>query len=115
MTNTTTVKSSKPRGRPAKATRTERPKRVPMNGQRMRMHIDDEHKDPNFHYGWINDTSGLIQRAKRAGYENVMTSEIPSWGEVGVDSSNSESSVVSMDVGNGTTAYLMKQPMEYYE
>ncbi|MBT8449326.1 MAG: hypothetical protein KJO69_06530 [Gammaproteobacteria bacterium] len=113
MSNTTTVKK---RGRPAtKTTRTERPRRVPMSGQRMRMHIEEEDKDPNYHYGWINDTSGLIQRAKRAGYENVLVSEIPSWGELGVDSANSTSSVISMKVGPDTTAYLMKQPMEYYE
>lgn len=100
------------RGRPPKA---KRPTRVPMSGQRMRMHIEEEDKDPNFHYAWINDTSGLIQRAKRAGYENVLTSEIPAWGEAGIDATNSSSSVVSMEVGNSTTAYLMKQPMEFYE
>jgi hypothetical protein len=115
MTNT--VKKTVTRGRTSstKTTQAKRPTRIPMSGQRMRMHIEEEDKDPNFHYGWINDTSGLIQRAKRAGYENVLTSEIPSWGAAGVDSADSSSSVVNMEVGNETTAYLMKQPMEFYD
>jgi hypothetical protein len=114
MTNT--VKKTVTRGRPAKAaTVAKRPTRIPMSGQRMRMHIEEEDKDPNFHYGWINDKGGLIQRAKRAGYENVLTSEIPTWGTSDVDAADSTSSFISMEVGNETTAYLMKQPMEYYE
>ena len=65
MSNTTdTVK----RGRPTKATRTERPKRIPMSGSRKRLHIEDEYKDPNFHYAWINDQKDLLHRAHRAGY-----------------------------------------------
>lgn len=116
MANTTTVKATT-RGRPStsKASRADRPKRVPMSGQRMRMHIPEEDQDPAFHYAWINDQSGLIPRAKRAGYEHVLVSEIPSWGEIGVDSSNSDSSLISMNVGGTTIAYLMKQPIEFYE
>ena len=68
-----------------------------------------------FHYAWINDQRGLIERAKRAGYEHVATSEMPAWGEVSVDSADPTSSVISMIVGDKITAYLMKQPMEYYE
>jgi hypothetical protein len=86
-----------------------------MSGQRMRMHIDEDDKDPAFHYAWINDQRGLIQRAIKAGYEHVTTAEIPSWGEADVDSADSSSSLVSMPVGDKVIAYLMKQPMEYYE
>jgi hypothetical protein len=86
-----------------------------MSGQRMRMHIEEEDKDPAFHYAWINDQSGLIQRAKKAGYEHVLVSEIPHWGDTSVDSADATSSVISMPVGGKTIAYLMKQPMEYYE
>ena len=100
------------RGRPRKAVR---PTRVPMSGQRMRMHIDEEDKDPNFHYAWINDQSGLVHRAKKAGYEHVPLTEIPSWGTPDVDSADPTASIISMPVGNKVIAYLMKQPMEYYE
>ena len=115
MSNTITVKQTT-RGRPSsKVSRTDRPKRVSMSGARLRMHIEEDEKDPAFHYAWINDQSGLIARAKRAGYEHVQTSEIPSWGTISVDSANSDSSLISMNVGGETIAYLMKIPMEYYE
>ena len=92
-----------------------RPKRVPMSGSRKRMHIEADLLDPDFHYAWITDQKDLIFRAQRAGYEKVLTSEIPSWGVADVDSADSSSSVVCMPVGNGFMGYYMKQPMEYYE
>lgn len=112
--NTNTTKTTAQRGRPS-TQRADRPKRVPMSGQRMRMEISAEEKDPNFHYAWINDDKDLIFRAKRAGYEHVHIDELPSWGQVDVDSANSTDSLVSMPVGQGKTAYLMKLPKEYFE
>lgn len=91
-----------------------KPRRVPMSGSRKRMHIDDDQKDPAFHYAWISDQKDLIFRAKRAGYENVLISEIPSWGVADVDSADPSASIISMPVGNGVIGYLMKQPLEYY-
>jgi hypothetical protein len=79
------------------------------------MHVDEIDKDPNFHYAWINDQKDLIHRAKRAGYEHVMIAEIPSWGMTDVDSADPTGSVISMKVNEKVSAYLMKQPMEYYE
>ena len=96
------------------ASTSRKPKRVPMSGGRKRMHIDDEFKDPNYHYAWINDQRDLIFRAKRAGYENVTISEIPSWGVADVDTGSSTAEVISMKVNADTWAYLMKLPMEYY-
>ena len=114
MSEPNTVKKS--RGRPTnEAKRAERPKRVPMSGQRLRMSIGEEDKDPAFHYAWINDQKDLIFRAKRAGYEHVLMSEIPSWGTPDVDSAGGTASVISMPVGGKVNAFLMKQPMEYYE
>lgn len=112
MSNTTTTK--KTRGRPAKATRTERPRRIPMSGQRMRMEIPADEKDPNFHYAWISDERGLIHRAKQAGYVHVMQSEFSSFGTKDVDSANSSETAITMPVSSKVTGYLMKQPMEYY-
>lgn len=97
------------RGRNARVTR------IPMSGSRLKMHIREEDKDPNFHYAWINDSRGLLHDAERAGYERVKVSEIPSWGVRDVDTANSTDSFVSMPVGQGTVAYLMKQPIEFYE
>lgn len=114
--STDTVKKS--RGRPAssEAKRSERPKRIPMSGNRLRMSIEDSDKDPAFHYAWINDQKDLIFRAKRAGYEHVTKAEIPSWGVTDVDSATGADSLVSMSVSKGgVTAYLMKQPIEYHE
>lgn len=108
---TNTVK----RGHPAKETRAQRPKRIPMSGSRMRMEVPEEYKDPNYHYAWINDQGELIPRALRALYEHVKVSECPVWGTSDVDSASSSDSNVCMGVGHGVTAYLMKLPMEYYE
>ena len=109
------AKEDKPRrGRPPKV-RTERPTRIPMSGSRKRMHIEEEDADPNFHYAWINDQKDLIHRAKRAGYEHVKLSEMPSWGSAGVDAADPASSNISMKVSADTTAYMMKQPMEFHE
>lgn len=97
-----------------------KPKRVPMSGQRLKMSLEEADLDPNFHYAWINDQKGLLYSAKRAGYEHVTLAEVPVWGERSIDSANPTESFVSMPVGhekNGNViiAYLMKQPMEYYE
>jgi hypothetical protein len=113
MNTTTTVNRGRPAGKAG--TRAKRPTRIPMSGQRMRMHIEEEDKDPAFHYAWINDSRGLIQRAIKAGYEHVSVAEIPSWGTPDVDSASGTSTHISMPVGDKVIAYLMKQPMEFHD
>ena len=110
-----TTANKSPRGRAKTVARAERPVRIPMSGSRKRMHIDEEFQDPNYHYAWINDQKDLIFRAKRAGFEHVACDEIPSWGTPDVDSADPTSSFISMPVGHGTSAFYMKQPIEYYE
>lgn len=113
MSNTNTL--AKGRSTTKTSVRADRkPVRVPMSGSRKRMEIAKDQLDPDFHYAWINDQKDLIFRAKRAGYENVAISEIPSWGVADVDSADPSASIISMPVGHGTIAYYMKQPMEYY-
>jgi hypothetical protein len=118
MSNTNTTREIK-RGRPATSdtvSTSKRPKRIPMSGSRMKMQLDEEFLDSeNYHYAWINDQKGLLYDAKRAGYEHVTTDEIPSWGQRNVDTANANSSVVSMPVGQGVVAFLMKQPMEFHK
>ena len=114
MSNTRTTATRGRTSTTAKTKRTERPVRIPMSGSRKRMHIDEEFQDPNYHYAWINDQRDLLFRAKRAGYETVYAAEIPSWGQTDVDSANPTESAISMPVGGGVIAYLLKQPMEYF-
>ncbi|MGW8181752.1 MAG: hypothetical protein ACWGQW_23730, partial [bacterium] len=73
MSDTTVTKT---RGRSAHGHKV-RPTRIPMSGQRMRMHIEEEDQDPAFHYAWITDKRGLLQRALRAGYVHVTREEVP--------------------------------------
>jgi len=116
MSNTNTTREIK-RGRPSTTetvSTVKRPKRIPMSGSRMKMQLDKDFLDENFHYAWINDQKGLLYDAKRAGYEHVTTDEIPSWGDRSVDTANATGSVVSMPVGQGVVAFLMKQPMEFH-
>lgn len=90
-----------------------RPTRVPMSGRRIRMEVPESMKEPGYFYYWFNDNSDDIQRAKAAGFEHVTQTDAPIGGR-GVDGASSEG-VVSMNVGKGVTAYLMKQPMEFRE
>ena len=109
----TTTPKKRGRGRPRKIeVQEKRPTRVPISGDRLKMEVPEEAKDPNYFYYWFNDVNNDVYHAKRAGYVHVQKEELP-YTEFGVDTSESESSIVSMRVGRGVTAFLMKQPMEY--
>ena len=114
--NDVTAKPTRGRPRTNVGGDTKRPERVAMSGSRKRMHIPEDYKDPSFHYAWINDQGDLINRAIRAWYEHVTIEEIPIFANgQDVDSASGSDSHVSMNVGQGITAYLMKQPMEAHE
>ena len=94
-----------------KSRATNRRKRVPLSGHRDILTVQG--KDPNYVYRWVNDEAGRVDRLKDAGYD-LVDHEV----EVGVrkvDSSAGTSSVVSKNVGNGTTAYLMRIKREWHE
>jgi len=78
------------------------------------MHIPDEYKDSAYHYAWITDRNDLVFRAKRAGFEHVPAKDMPQL-SVDVEASTDGTSNVTMNVGGGDSAYLMKQPIEFYE
>lgn len=101
------------RGRTAKGTKA-RPTRIPMSGSRKRMHIPDEYKDSAYHYAWITDRNDLVFRAKRAGFEHVRVSEMPQL-SADIDMGTDTTGPIRMNVGAGDIAFLMKQPMEFYE
>ena len=87
-----------------------RPKRVPL-GQKNRLkfeNLDEAH----FHYHVINDVGDRIKNAQRGGYEFVEAEQDP--GILRVAEASQIGGHVSRSVGQGTTAYLMKIPLEWY-
>lgn len=85
-------------------------KRIPVSGHRDVLTVQG--KQEGFVYRWVNDVDSRIARFKAAGYELVEDDV-----EVGtptVDNPGKYGSVVSKDVGRGTTAYLMRIPEEFY-
>lgn len=112
--NTTPKRRGRPRKSDAPHLTGDRPKRIPISGDRQKMEVPESAKDPNYFYYWFNDQNNDIYNAKQAGYVHVQKDELPGR-YYGVDTADSESSVVSMRVGQGVTAYLMKQPKAYRE
>lgn len=115
------VQVTKPkRGRPTKASRegelkAKRPERIPLDGSRTRLALDEDKLDPAYHYKWVNDVDDRIMRYKNAYYEHVSGEEGLTIGQRSIDSSTGElASVVSRDGGKGITVYLMKIPVEFY-
>lgn len=118
---TNTVANAPKRGRKPAASRSEavkakRPERIPLDGSRTRLALDESKLDPAFHYKWVNDVDDRIQRYQNAYYEHVSGEEGLKIGQRSIDSSTGEvASVVSRDGGRGVTVYLMKVPIEFYE
>jgi hypothetical protein len=89
----------------------DRPKRVPINGSRDIMNVRGI--PPELHPCWVNDTDNNIERYQNAGY-NFWTGEVVV-GDRKIDSdSQIGSGVISKNVGNGVTAFLMVVPVEIY-
>jgi len=83
--------------------------RIPIGGQRNLTGVSDTPDDCIDR--WVNEKPGRIDRFKRAGYETVTAAKV---GDSGVDSTHSEAGAVSRDMGQGVTAYLMRQQKKYY-
>lgn len=99
----------------ASAAKVQRPnrakkKRTPL-GARNRLTFDN--LDPEYKYRVINDVDARLMDAEAAGYEFVESNE--QLGDERVAEASSMGSRVSKPVGGGTTGYLMRIPMEYYE
>lgn len=88
-----------------------RPKRVPMAGNRDVLTVQG--KDPNYHYHYFSDIDTRIQKALAAGYEFVDAKDVK-LAVSAVDATSDMGSVAKKVVGNGTVAYLMRIPMEWY-
>jgi len=83
--------------------------RIPIGGQRNLTGVSDT--PDGCVDRWVNDKPGRIDRFKRAGYEIVTAAKV---GDSGVDSTHSDAGSVSRDMGQGVTAYLMRQQKEFY-
>lgn len=84
--------------------------RVPVGGSRNVTTVNDTPE--GYVDRWVNDSEGRVERFKRAGYENVSSASV---GDSGVDASHAEGGVVSREMGQGVTAYLMRQRVDYFE
>lgn len=101
-------------GRPAKErpntelNRSERPQRSSINGLRDKLSVKGQ--EPGFHYCFVNDYN--VDSYIESSYEFV-THDV----QIGAKHINSAAQIdgkVSMPVGNGVTAFLMRIPDEYY-
>lgn len=91
-------------------------KRVPVSGNRDVLTVRG--KEDGFNYRWVNDVDDGRRMGvfEKAGYEFVEKDGV-SVGDITVDVSDrsTRSSVVQQNVGGGVTAFLMRQPTEWYD
>ncbi len=89
-----------------------KPKRVPM-GRRDVLAVTGINEN-EFVPRWMNDIDDRLQRALEAGYSFVDSAGI-TVGDATPESVRGGGSVMTKRVGNGTVAYLMKIPKEWYD
>lgn len=94
-----------------KATR-ERKKRIPI-GSRSRLAVEGK-DEKNFMYRLVNDQNDRLAMFQDAGYEFVPIEEA-SVAAQRLAQGTEPGTNVSVDVGGGKKAYLMKIPKEFYE
>lgn len=92
-----------------------RPQRIPVSGGRNILTVHG--KDPNYAYRWVNDNdAGMrIEKFKQGGWEVVQKDTEVKVGDKVVDQGSVVGSVTTRYVGQGTTAVLMRIPLEWYE
>ena len=87
--------------------------RVPVSGNKDILTVKG--KDDGFVYRWVNDTDeGRIQTFKDAGYETVDAPDIETGG-TDVKEATTLGKTVTKNVGQGTTAVLMKIDRKWYK
>lgn len=90
----------------------ERPKRVPINGSRDILNVKGI--PPELHPCWVNDVDNNVERYQAAGY-GFWTGDAMV-GDRKIDSDSPiGTGVISKNVGNGVTAFLMVVPEEIYK
>ena len=95
--------------RPQSLNRSERPKRVPINGLRDKLTVVGQ--EAGWHYCWVNEDK--VPRFESAYYEFVdHDCEV---GDRKIDTASRIGGKISMAVGNGMTAYLMRCTQEDFD
>lgn len=88
-------------------------KRIPVSGNKDIMTVKG--KDDGFVYRWVNqDDSGRIQMFEDGGYMKVDGGDIEV-GQADVSQASTLGKTVTKNVGQGTTAVLMKIKQEWYD
>lgn len=103
------VKNTNVSERPSTLNRSERPKRVPINGLRDKLSITGA--EPGWHYTLVNEDN--VQAYLAAGYDYV-THEVHI-GSRKIDQASMVGGRVAIPVGNGVTGFLMRCPQEIFE
>lgn len=97
--------------RPSTLNRAERPSRIPIHGKRDKLSVRGTEK--GWHYCWVNDDGGNVDRYVDGGYEFV-THEVVI-GDKKINTASQIGGKVSLKVGNGLTGFLMRIPEEYHQ
>jgi hypothetical protein len=71
-------------------------------------------KDPAFHYRIVNDTEDRVAELTEQGYEPELASKVQV-GDKRVSKATPEGSIMSMSVGSGRKAIVMKIRKDWYE
>ena len=91
-----------------------RPKRVPVaEANRNKLYVNGLDEE-NFVYRWVNDKEGRLE-AFLAGYWEFVDQTGNPVGDGGVENSAGTSSKFVKGVGQGTKAYLMRIPKEFWD
>ena len=88
--------------RPSTVNRSDRPKRVPINGIRDILAVQG--KEPGWHYCWVPEH--LVAKYEAAHYDYVTHEVIV--GDRKINAGTQMGSKVSIPVGNGQTGFLMR-------
>ena len=92
--------------------KTERPRRTPINGTRNRLSVRG--KEPGFVYRIVNDIDDRVQSFREMGYE-IVTDNSVTVGDKRVADPTKEGTPIKISVGQGINAYVMKQKQEYFD
>jgi len=85
--------------------------RIPVSGRRDV--LTAKGKEKGWVYRWVNDVEDRLPTFKAGGFELAQSEDIEI-GSIGVDNPSTIGGVISKNVGQGVTAYLMRIKEEYY-
>lgn len=93
------------------ATKTERPRRAPINGIRNILKVNG--KDPNYEYRIVNDVGDRVQDFIERGYEVVTDNDV-TVGDKRVANPKQAGTPCQVSVGQGIQAFVMRIKKDWY-